>query len=280
MSFLHRSLSHARENKAPTHRLRLYPHLPHHIPTGHINRRLKVTVPEDYVDVFERGKPWRVDLFVSAVVHDRMLSALLKLQAPLSAEAAASGSAVAVAGDAPALTAGYTALQLALLALPAAGLQSAAASGAAAAALRPTWLQGSASGLRLIPRIAREETAALNASQQAAVAAALGRTLTLWQGPPGTGKTCTLVAFIRAAVRAVRATGRMGGPAVLATAPSNVAVDNILQGLLGDDDGGEIKVVRLGTPAKARLGRLSQQARKRGRVRVKCVLGVPRRFCC
>lgn len=190
---------------------------------------------------------------MSAIVHERMLNALQRFRAPLSSEAADVGSAVASVADAPAVAAGYTALQLAVMALPAAGLASPAAAGAAAAAVRPAWLTSSPAAQRLLPKIAREETEQLNPSQQQAVTAALGRTLTLWQGPPGTGKTRTLVAFIRAAVRAVRASGRLSGPAVLATAPSNVAVDNILEGLLGERDGDGLKVVRIGPPAKARV---------------------------
>lgn len=57
-------------------------------------------------------------------------------------------------------------------------------------------------------------------------------------GPPGTGKTTTLVELIWQAVRR--------GERVLATAPSNVAVDNIVEKLakLG------VKVVRMGDPAR------------------------------
>src|SRR5439155_7289061 len=55
---------------------------------------------------------------------------------------------------------------------------------------------------------------------------------------PGTGKTTVLVEIVRQAVA--------GGARVLASAPSNIAVDNILEKLL--DTG--LKVVRMGHPAR------------------------------
>lgn len=81
--------------------------------------------------------------------------------------------------------------------------------------------------------------AALNASQQEAVRFALAaRDLAIIHGPPGTGKTTTVVELIRQAVRR--------GAKVLACAPSNLAVDNLLERLVaaGED------VVRLGHPAR------------------------------
>jgi len=62
--------------------------------------------------------------------------------------------------------------------------------------------------------------------------------LALIHGPPGTGKTTTVVELIRQAVRR--------GERVLACAPSNLAVDNLLERLVA---GGE-RVVRLGHPAR------------------------------
>ncbi len=80
---------------------------------------------------------------------------------------------------------------------------------------------------------------ALNTFQKDAVRAALGaRDVALVHGPPGTGKTTVLVEIIRQT--AVR------GLSVLATAPSNIAVDNMLEKLL--DTG--LRVVRLGHPAR------------------------------
>src|SRR5690606_17313092 len=55
---------------------------------------------------------------------------------------------------------------------------------------------------------------------------------------PGTGKTTTVVELIRRAVER--------GAKVLATAPSNLAVDNLLERLIG----ARVRAVRLGHPAR------------------------------
>jgi superfamily I DNA and/or RNA helicase len=79
----------------------------------------------------------------------------------------------------------------------------------------------------------------LNESQREAVRFALSaRDLAIVHGPPGTGKTTTVVELIRQAVRR--------GERVLACAPSNLGVDNLLERLAA---GGE-RVVRLGHPAR------------------------------
>lgn len=79
----------------------------------------------------------------------------------------------------------------------------------------------------------------LNPSQREAVALALSAAdFALIHGPPGTGKTRTLVEVIRQAV------GR--GEKVLACAPSNLAVDNLLEPLLASGE----NAVRLGHPAR------------------------------
>jgi hypothetical protein len=81
--------------------------------------------------------------------------------------------------------------------------------------------------------------AALDVTQQEAVRFALAaRDLAVLHGPPGCGKTTTLAELIRQAVRR--------GEKVLACAPSNLAVDNLLERLLA---GGE-RAVRLGHPAR------------------------------
>lgn len=79
----------------------------------------------------------------------------------------------------------------------------------------------------------------LNAFQKDAVRSCLAaRDVALIHGPPGTGKTTVLVEIIR------QATAR--GLTVLASAPSNIAVDNILEKLLSSG----LRVVRLGHPAR------------------------------
>ncbi|KAJ1482008.1 hypothetical protein T484DRAFT_1624780, partial [Baffinella frigidus] len=74
----------------------------------------------------------------------------------------------------------------------------------------------------------------LNNSQQRAISNATLRRVTLVQGPPGTGKTHTALKILE-----------WWGP-VLATSDSNIAVDNLLEGLVKMN----IRVVRLGRPDK------------------------------
>ncbi len=83
----------------------------------------------------------------------------------------------------------------------------------------------------------------LNEPQQAAVRFALAaEDLALLHGPPGTGKTTTVVEVIRQAVRR--------GDKVLACAPSNLAVDNMLERLVAAGEA----VVRIGHPARVLPG--------------------------
>ena len=81
----------------------------------------------------------------------------------------------------------------------------------------------------------------LNPSQLTALESAMSRRVTIIQGPPGTGKTHTAVATLTQLAREGR------GP-ILATAESNVAVDNLLEGLLNLG----VRAVRIGRPVKVR----------------------------
>ncbi len=79
----------------------------------------------------------------------------------------------------------------------------------------------------------------LNPPQQSAVRFALSaRDIAIVHGPPGTGKTTTLAEVIFQAVR--------NGERVLACAPSNTAVDNLLERLVAKMP----SVVRVGHPAR------------------------------
>ncbi len=79
----------------------------------------------------------------------------------------------------------------------------------------------------------------LNHYQQEAVLKSLrAQDVALSHGPPGTGKTTVLVEVVRQAVAQ--------GARVLASAPSNIAVDNMLEKMLDI----ELKVVRMGHPAR------------------------------
>ena len=81
----------------------------------------------------------------------------------------------------------------------------------------------------------------LNVPQLIASKAAIERRLTLIQGPPGTGKTHT-------AVRILESWAQQDIGSILAVADSNVAVDNLLEGLLARG----VRAVRLGQPVKVR----------------------------
>ncbi len=80
----------------------------------------------------------------------------------------------------------------------------------------------------------------INAAQRSAVAMGLGaEEIALIHGPPGTGKTTTIVETI------VQFAER--GQRILATADSNVAVDNMLEKLVSGEG---LNVVRVGHPAR------------------------------
>ena len=81
----------------------------------------------------------------------------------------------------------------------------------------------------------------LDDSQAKAIETAVGQRLTMIQGPPGTGKTHTAVHLLRSLID-------MGRGPILACAESNVAVDNLLEGLLDLN----VKAIRFGRPVKVR----------------------------
>ena len=87
-----------------------------------------------------------------------------------------------------------------------------------------------------------------------AQALAVRAALTSWapvtwvQGPPGTGKTGVVVEIIRRAVAS--------GQRVLACAPSNAAVDNLVERLAGLDD--DVDFVRIGAPERISSAALSR----------------------
>ena len=81
----------------------------------------------------------------------------------------------------------------------------------------------------------------LNAAQREAIRFALSaEDIAIIHGPPGTGKTTSVVEFIRQAVAR--------GEKVLACAPSNTAVDNLLERLAASGQ----RVVRVGHPARVK----------------------------
>jgi ATP-dependent RNA/DNA helicase IGHMBP2 len=89
------------------------------------------------------------------------------------------------------------------------------------------------------PTPSDSSSASLNDSQREAIALALAaKDLAIIHGPPGTGKTTAVVELIRQAVAR--------GERVLACAPSNLAVDNLLEKLLAIGE----SPVRLGHPAR------------------------------
>ncbi len=89
------------------------------------------------------------------------------------------------------------------------------------------------------PRVRKAKiTSSLNFDQKKALELALSSQLFLLHGPPGTGKTTTLVEAIYLLVQR--------GKRVLATADSNTAVDNLLEGLIKKG----VKAVRIGHPAR------------------------------
>jgi len=104
--------------------------------------------------------------------------------------------------------------------------------------------------------VSTKQQLALNPSQVRALRQAISRPITLIQGPPGTGKTRTACGILAVLVALRDQRLRDGGDAargqkslkILACAHSNVATDNLLDGLLKLG----VKAVRLGRPANVR----------------------------
>ncbi|MDE0736474.1 MAG: AAA domain-containing protein [Pirellulaceae bacterium] len=139
-------------------------------------------------------------------------------------------------------------------------LQAVEDSGGRTAVLREVLL--GASEPRFTERPTCDFSTTLNTSQQDAVRFALSTDdLAIIHGPPGTGKTTTVVEFIVQAVEQ--------GNRVLACAPSNTAVDNLLERLVNRGR----KVVRVGHPARVseRLRNFTLDAQATGHEAMKIV---------
>ncbi|KAG2495801.1 hypothetical protein HYH03_006043 [Edaphochlamys debaryana] len=233
------------------------------------SRWVRVALPADLAAGVQ-GTGWRLDLYANTIAHERARGAV-KRYCQAAAESGAGSNSASGSDDEGSGgsgggggSSGGSAVGL-LRAL--AGAVPAGSSLEQMAAAPPPWLRGKSGRERLTTarRVLAAVSAAagaaeakgngrgrgrggggggLNPSQARAVEAALGRSLTLWQGPPGTGKTATLLQFVRAARAALPSDA---GP-ILATAASNVAVDNIVAGLLAADP--SLQLVRVGQPAK------------------------------
>ena len=82
----------------------------------------------------------------------------------------------------------------------------------------------------------------LNHSQQDAIRKCLAsKDVSLIHGPPGTGKTTTVVELILQAVELQKAK-------VFACAPSNIAVDNMIEKM--HEQNPKLRIVRIGHPAR------------------------------
>ncbi|TYZ66700.1 hypothetical protein PybrP1_000791 [[Pythium] brassicae (nom. inval.)] len=111
----------------------------------------------------------------------------------------------------------------------------------AAQAVVDVVFSGKAPSWNPLPEIA-PFTAGLNASQLEAIRFALAsKDLALIHGPPGTGKTTTVVELLLQAVKTM-------GMKVLVCAPSNIAVDNVLEKLARADRA--LRLTRVGHPAR------------------------------
>ena len=206
---------------------------------------LRLASADDASRLVRRGGPLRIDKLANRVAYKRQLAAVTTvIEACDRARSALGGGAVAVGGaHAPPPPSTKQDLQR-----PSAGLAAAIcarANGAPRVAVETlcgSLVSPGAQAMvrsRQLPCFGR-----LNRSQEAACAAAAGNAVTLVQGPPGTGKTATALAILQAWVRS----GCLRGGAALATSDSNIAVDNLLEGLARAG----VRVVRLGRPDSVR----------------------------
>lgn len=166
-----------------------------------------------------RGPGWRLDLYANTIAHERARAALKCFTAPALGGGGGGSGISSSGGAAGGVDAEADGRRWAGPGQPGEGLWRALAgcltagtSLEQAAAAPPAWLRGSPAAKERLAAAAKAARAlarpgggggngggsnggasgggggaALNASQAAAVEAALGRTLTLWQGPPGTG---------------------------------------------------------------------------------------------
>ena len=251
---------------------------------------LKIAVDEEDEGVILSAGKLRLDLSANTVSHDRALQALVAFSdvGGMAGYAEVSSSSDrSTTGTTRLSSTAYAPLQRALIGIPDGDTQNSTDSRKSISSLAskpPPW--GTKDNSTKVNRaISSTNASGLNQSQQIAVRRGLTRTLSIWQGPPGTGKTKALVAFVEAAVAlsietkgvgggtakqsakssgASRSTGKQSNtsakhsessPIVLACAASNVAVDNIVSGLVNSDTKfgntkRPLRVVRLGSPAK------------------------------
>lgn len=102
----------------------------------------------------------------------------------------------------------------------------------------------------------------LNESQRSAIRKTIGTPLTLIQGPPGCGKTAVACAILEATTSTLKANGAWP---VLACADSNVAVDQLLKGLLARN----VRALRLGPSSDSILQNATVEAEVQWRVNLK-----------
>ena len=209
---------------------------------------LTIAIPEDDLgDILrdgENGRRLRIDLSANTVAYDRACAALENFSQPGGMPSIVSTTSKSTNKEEKISTTAYQPFQRGLLGYtPRTSLSS--VNGIASTPV--SWKNE-----QKIEAATKEYTKNLNSSQRKAVKAAMGNTLTLWRGPPGTGKTRTLVSLIASAVNYanVQEKNTWRGPKVLATAASNVAVDNILDALRNENMHVSMNILRLGSPAR------------------------------